>query len=66
MKTVGTISQIRAFMKGCSQDETFAVAEEVNPVQFEVLVGSIEESGDLTVLEYDTEGTPRTINVLCR
>jgi hypothetical protein len=66
MKTVYSIEGIRNSMKNCTTDETFAIAEEVDPVQFMNLIEAIESSGDLTVSEYNPDTTPRTITILCR
>lgn len=66
MRTVSSLNEISKLMENRTTDETFAVAEEVNPMQFEELVSNIEESGDFTVLEYKPEDTPRTITILCR
>lgn len=66
MKTVSSIETIRDCMKGCDRDQTFIVAEELDAVRSLELIGKLEQSGDLTVSQYDLNSIPRTLTILCR
>lgn len=66
METVSSLREIRKLMKSLSTDETFAVAEELDPTQFNALIRNIEKSGNLIVLESNPEAVPRTLMVGCR
>jgi hypothetical protein len=66
MHTVASLQEIRTLMKKVSTLQAFAVAEDLSSEQFDKLIADIEESGDLVVLEYESETVPRTITVGCR